>query len=400
MLRNYLGDKAFFSGLKKYLTDHQYRSAEVSQLRLALEEVSGKDLQWFFNQWFYGAGHPNIQVSYDYNSLEKTVTVNFVQTQTNEFKFPMAIDVFENGTKTRHQVFINARDSSYKFVFNSKSPDLIQVNADGVLLAEFTENKVLSDYIFQLKNAENYIDRKSALLEIIKKQDNKVAFKAVVSALYDSFYKIRILALENIDLINKFSKKAAIRKISEIAKTDKKTLVKAAAIETLGKLIDPELKSVFEQNLNSESYAVVGKSLVAMYYVDKKMAIEKSKSLPNEIRKILATPLTQIYIEEKDEKELPFIAQNVLSGMYLNGDDKTKSIYKKAFKQISESNNTKAIKNLVEDMILKGNQYKNFNFDKVVINLMREMIQKQKKVKKSNKKENIKVIKTAMAELI
>ena len=86
--------------------------------------------------------------------------------------------------------------------------------------------------------------------------------------------------------------------------------------------------------------------------------------------------------------------------MYLNGDDKTKSIYKKAFKQISESNNTKAIKNLVEDMILKGNQYKNFNFDKVVINLMREMIQKQKKVKKSNKKENIKVIKTAMAELI
>ena len=51
-------------------------------------------------------------------------------------------------------------------------------------------------------------------------------------------------------------------------------------------------------------------------------------------------------------------------------------------------------------MILKGNQYKNFNFDKVVINLMREMIQKQKKVKKSNKKENIKVIKTAMAELI
>ena len=111
MLRNYLGDEAFFSGLKKYLIQYQYKSAEVSQLRLAMEEVSGKDLQWFFNQWFFGAGHPNIQVSYDYNSLEKTVTVNFLQTQNNVFKFTMAIDIFENGTKTRHNVFVDSRDS-------------------------------------------------------------------------------------------------------------------------------------------------------------------------------------------------------------------------------------------------------------------------------------------------
>ena len=124
MLRNYLGDEAFFSGLKKYLIQYQYKSAEVSQLRLAMEEVSGKDLQWFFNQWFFGAGHPNIQVSYDYNSLEKTVTVNFLQTQNNVFKFPMAIDIFENGTKTRHHVFVDSRDSSFKFIYESKSPDL------------------------------------------------------------------------------------------------------------------------------------------------------------------------------------------------------------------------------------------------------------------------------------
>jgi aminopeptidase N len=137
-----------------------------------------------------------------------------------------------------------------------------------------------------------------------------------------------------------------------------------------------------------------------MYYVDKEVAIKKSKSLPNEIRKILATPLTQIFIEEKDETELPFIAQNVLSGMYLNGDDKTKAIYQKAFTQISESNNTQAIKNLVADMIVKGNQYKSFNFDKVVINLMRKMIQTQKKKNSSNKKANIEAIKTAMAKLI
>ena len=186
----------------------------------------------------------------------------------------------------------------------------------------------------------------------------------------------------------------------QMANTDVKTLVQAEAINTLGKLTDPELKSIFEKGLKSKSYSVLGKALVSMYYIDKQVAIAKSKELPDEIRKILAAPLTRIFIEEKDEEELPFIAQNVLSGMYLTGDDKTKAIYQKAFQQISESNNEKAIKNLVEDMIVKGNQYKSFNFDKVMINQMRRMIQTQKKQNKSNKKLNIKIIKTAMAELI
>ncbi|MDB9887563.1 M1 family aminopeptidase [Polaribacter sp.] len=399
MLRNYLGDTAFFKGLNLYLTENKYKSAEVHQLRLAFEKLTGKDLNWFFNQWFFGANHPQIEVSYDYNIIQNKVTVNIIQLQTEKFKFPFAIDIYENVIPRREHVFVDGNDASFTFSYR-KQPDFIQVNADGVLLCEITENKVLSDYIFQLKNAENYSDRRSALLEVVKKQDDKAAFNAVVEALNDSYYKLRILALENIDLINKFSKKEVIRKIAKIATSDPKTLVKSAAIETLGKLLDPELKSIFIKNLESKSFAVIGKSLVALYYVDPQMAVEKSKSLPNEIRKILATPLTRIFIEEKDEEELPFIAQNVLSGMYLSGDDKTKAIYQKAFQQISESNNEEVIKNLVEDMIVKGTQYKSFNFDKVMINQMRRMIQIQKKQNKSNKKVNIQIIKTAMAALI
>ena len=399
MLRNYLGDTAFFKGLNLYLTENKFKSAEVHQLRLAFEKLIGKDLNWFFNQWFFGANHPQIEVSYDYNIIQDKVTVNIIQLQAEKFKFPFAIDIYENGISRREHVFVDENDASFTFPYR-KQPDFIQVNADGVLLCEITENKVLSDYIFQIKNAESYSDRRSALLELVKKQDDKAAFNAIVEALNDSYYKLRILALENIDLINKFTKKEVIRKIAKIATSDPKTLVKSAAIETLGKLLDPELKTIFIKNLESKSYAVIGKSLVALYYVEPQLAVEKSKSLPNEIRKILATPLTRIFIEEKDEEELSFIAQNVLSGMYLTGDDKTKAIYQKAFQQISESNNKEAIRNLVEDMINKGTQYKSFNFDKVMINQMRKMIQIQKKQNKSNKKVNIQIIKTAMAALI
>ena len=42
MLRNYLGDEAFFTGLKTYLTKYKYQSAEAHQLRLVFEEITGK----------------------------------------------------------------------------------------------------------------------------------------------------------------------------------------------------------------------------------------------------------------------------------------------------------------------------------------------------------------------
>ena len=399
MLRNYLGDEAFFLGLKTYLIENKYKAAEVHQLRLIFEKITGKDLNWFFNQWYFNAGHPKIDVSYDYNTIQKKVTINLLQLSVNEFKFPLAVDIFEDGKKRRHNIFVNGRDASFTFPY-TKQPKMIQINADGVLLCEITENKVLSDYIFQLKNAENYAHRREALLEVAKKQDEKVAFNAVVNAMNDASYKIRILALQKVDLINKFSKKAAIQKIMKIANTDEKTLVQATAIETLGKLTDPELKLIFAKGLESKSYSVIGKALVAMYYVDKQLAITKSRQLPEEIRKILATPLTRIYIEEKDEKELPFIAKSVLSGMYLTGNDATKSIYQKAFKQISESNNSEAIQNVVDDMVVKGNQYKSFNFDKVVINLMRKMVQDQKTKNTANRIRNTEIIKEAMAKLL
>jgi len=384
---------------KQYLNIYKYQAAEVDQLRLVFENLTGKDLNWFFNQWYFGAGHPNIEISYDYNTLRKTVTVNVVQLQTAAFKFPFAIDIFEGTKRTRHTVFVDAKDASFTFPY-TKQPNLIQVNADRSLVCEINENKVLSDYIFQLKYADNYAHRREAFLIIAKKQEDKEAFNAVVDALEDTSYKIRILALQQIDLINKFSKKDVIQKIMNIANTDAKTLVQAEAINTLGKLTDPALKPIFEKGLQSKSYSVLGKSLVSLYYVDKPSAIAKSKELPDEVREILATPLTRIFIEENDESELPFVAKNVLSGMYLTGDDATKVLFQKAFKQISETNNSEAIQNLVDDMIEKGKQYKGFNFDKVVINLMRDMIKEQQKANKPNRERNIDIIKTAMARLL
>ena len=58
MLRNYVGDQAFFAGTQKYLQDNALQAVEAHDLRLAFEAVTGEDLNWFFNQWFFRQGPP------------------------------------------------------------------------------------------------------------------------------------------------------------------------------------------------------------------------------------------------------------------------------------------------------------------------------------------------------
>lgn len=398
MLRKYVGDEAFFAALKFYLTENRYKAAEVHQLRLAFEKVTGKDLNWFFNQWYFNNGHPSIQISYDYNTLEKKVTVNVIQ-RGEVFLFPLAIDIVEDGKAIRKNVFIDGGDNSFVFSY-SKAPEVILINSDAVLLADFDETKTMKQYISQLKYATSYELKKQAIEELAKLQSEKKAFNAIASAMSDSFYKVRKLAIENINLGNKFSKRVVIDKIKKIALGDDKTLVRAAAIEVLGKLIDPQYLPIFQESLKSKSYSVLGKTLVAVYYVDKDAAIKLSKELPNEIRKIIADPLTRIFIEANDDSELEFIAKNVLSGMFLTGDSRTKNLYNLAFEKIAKSNNTKAIQNVVTDLVVKGKQFRKFDFDKTAVRLLTKMVELQKTNEVANRSRHIDIIRTGMTQLV
>ena len=81
MLRNYVGDSAFFKSLNLYLTTNKFHSAEAQQLRLAFEQVTGKDLNWFWNQWYYGSGHPKLKIDYDYDDAAGKAKVIIEQPQ-------------------------------------------------------------------------------------------------------------------------------------------------------------------------------------------------------------------------------------------------------------------------------------------------------------------------------
>ncbi|WP_456379032.1 M1 family metallopeptidase [Lutibacter sp.] len=398
MLRDYLGDDAFFQGLNYYLTTHKFGTAEAQELRLAFEEVSGKDLNWFFNQWYFGNGHIKLNVTYDYNTIIGTVTININQLG-NIFKFPLSIDIYEGNRTLRHNVWIDGRQNSFTFPIN-KMPKLINIDAKHVLLAEITDIKTLENYMYQFNNAPHYLDRRVAIQEIAKQQTNKEAFNTIIKALNDPYYEIRILALENIDLFQKYYKKEAILKIEKLAQFDSKTLVRAAALGVLGKLVEPIYKPLFERGMHSESYAIIGSSLISLYQIDKQAAVTKVNSLSDGTKEYLADAITTIYIGEKDKTKLPFIAKHVLKGMFFNSNKRTQQLYSEAFKWISESDNKEAINNLTNNFVELGLQYKKYNFDKMAVNMLNQLVYAQQQSANSNKEELILILKTGMAKLI
>jgi len=168
MLRNYVGDEAFFASLKKYLNDNAYSAVEAHDLRLAFEAVTGEDLNWFFNQWYFSAGHPELNINYDYDATTGKVNVVIQQEQDPEefpaiFILPFAIDVYLGSDKpVRYDVVMDQRKQTFSFDV-SEEPALINVDADKMLLCEKRDNKTDDAFVFQYHNGKDYLTRYEAL---------------------------------------------------------------------------------------------------------------------------------------------------------------------------------------------------------------------------------------------
>ena len=399
MLRNYLGDDQFFAGLKKYLIDNSFGTVEAHQLRLAFEAISGKDLNPFFNQWFFGSGHPNLFITHEVGGFNDVVTVN-VNQAGKVFEFPLAIDIYEkDGRKSTYTVWVDNRSNSFTFSVSSK-PKLVNINPAGILLGEIAHSKTLEETIYQYNHAVEYFARKEALIQLLQHQDNRLAFKTITKALNDSSFHLRIIALEKLDLVNKHLKEEAIKIVENLAENDPKTLVQSAANLTLAKLVDPSYINHFTDALNSKSYKVIESAVIGLYQLDKENTLEKIATLSEGAKDNMGALLTGYYIEDKDEKYMSFIANHVTRGLFFVQSKKVADLYMDAFEWISRSDNEQAISNLVDSFVAMGIKYKKDKGDMAAINFLRQMQFLQKESNHTNIKELKNIIRKGMAKLI
>jgi len=292
MLRNYVGDSAFFKSLNNYLTTNKFKSAEAHQLRLAFEDVTGRDLNWFFNQWYFNSGHPSVDIDYQYDDAAGKVNVIIKQTQKSGkiFSLPLAIDVYDGANKKRYIVWVKNGVDIFTISY-AKRPDLVNVDGDKVILWVKKDNKTLDNYIHQYTHAGNYLDRREAIDFASKKLDDPKAVELIKTALTDKYHGLRNFAISKADLKKETVKTGFESVLLNLAKSDKYATVRASAIQKLGDYKKAEYADLFKKAVTDSSYTVAGNALAALIKVDpatssalvKQLAEKPSKGILQEV---------------------------------------------------------------------------------------------------------------------
>jgi len=134
MLRQLVGDEAFFEGIREYYSEFLHATALSSDLQQVMEKTSGKDLGWFFEQWLLRPGYPKVGVHASWNAAAQALELNVVQSQSwPAFRFPLRIDVEGEGFSLTRTFWIDARESRFDWSMPGK-PEGVIVDPANTLL--------------------------------------------------------------------------------------------------------------------------------------------------------------------------------------------------------------------------------------------------------------------------
>lgn len=202
-LRMEVGDKAFFTALNRYLKTHAFQTAEIEDLRIAFEKVTGRDLKWFFDQWFRGAAHPVVRLS-------RTVKDNVLQLKAEQVTDSLGNGVFRIGLPVRLISSEGIKDTvllltraaeTFQLPFKGNLKNYIP-NADGYFLGVIQDDRTVDELIHQYETSPEAYARIAALELAIysageeeplgDKRTRDLLFKA----LDDPFWRIRQMAVQ------------------------------------------------------------------------------------------------------------------------------------------------------------------------------------------------------------
>ena len=142
MLRGLVGDEAFFEGVREYYRRHLHSAVFTEDFQAVMEEVSGRDLAWFFRQWIDEPGYPEFAVASEWTpnagGSGGVVTVTVRQAQKAEwpaFRVPMQVAVIQGGQEHRADVEVSDRETIIEVkVPGDAPPSRVTLDPDGWVL--------------------------------------------------------------------------------------------------------------------------------------------------------------------------------------------------------------------------------------------------------------------------
>lgn len=325
MLRNYLGDDAFFEAVHLYLDRYKFQAAEFHQLRLCFEEVSGEDLNWFFNQWYLGSGHPDLTISQNIDPADGTITVSVEQRQNLEefpiFRLPVQIAIWDNDGKHVHKVVIDEVKEEFVLPFKGEVKG-IMYDDQCMLLGKVNEEKTTEQYIYQYYHAGRYLARREGLLKGTRDKGD-AGQQLVLDALKDPFWDIRRQAIKKMTRLQDARKEEGIALLKKMVVEDPNSAVRAAALAQLEKYMqDEELITLYRDRIKADpSYSVVTTALKSYGKMAPKDAMKAAEEMEGEASSKMISGIAQLYATNAGPEKYTFM-ENAVAGNVVQGFDK------------------------------------------------------------------------------
>jgi aminopeptidase N len=138
MLRQEVGDEIFWKGIQLFYKQFRNRNALTDDFKRVMENVSGKDLEFFFHQWLYIAGQPEIIINSEPGKEKGSLDIIIEQKQSSIFTFTLDLEIKDKAGTRIEKAFI--RDKITRLTIKGEAESEIVPDPDIRLLFRLMNN--------------------------------------------------------------------------------------------------------------------------------------------------------------------------------------------------------------------------------------------------------------------
>ena len=317
MLRNVLGDKQFWKAIHHYCVKHQNTNVTTEDLQRAIQESTGKNLDWFFHQWIYSGGHPELKVTYQWDDDTQTARLSVSQSQATDNLTPlfrMPIQVAFLSSEDRHPVKIELSEKEQTFYFPLKEkPLLVQFDPGYGCLKTLEFERPKEMLLYQLKHDEDVIGRIQAAQSLAKLGAPDCVEALKDAALNDPFWGVQAQAAAALGTVKSESALHALVECTQVSHPK----TRRAVVTALGEFkSEVALKAILPFTGHDDSYFVQAEAARAVARTQQPESFETVSKLLGQpsYNDVVSVQCLHGLAELKDERAIPLAKEWAVYG--------------------------------------------------------------------------------------
>jgi len=166
MLHGLLGEELWWKAIRSYLESHAFGNVDSHEFRIAVEEATGRELEWFFRQWVYGKGHPKLEVRESWEAEAGRVVLTVRQTQAGEngvgvFFLPVPVEITTEAGTRSITVWCDEAEERFELEVDGR-PLLVRFDKGGRIPMDLDFEKSTDELLYQLAHDDDVLGRRRA----------------------------------------------------------------------------------------------------------------------------------------------------------------------------------------------------------------------------------------------